>query len=60
VTQLSCDGGKWAKLQSSLIPSRTIVEGEIVACAINCLVAEAKWVESQSNRGTWACVYTLK
>jgi len=25
------------------IPGRTIAEGEIIACGINCPVAEAKW-----------------
>jgi len=30
----------------SLIPSGTISKGEIVLGGVNCLVAEAKWVES--------------
>jgi len=41
---------RWAKSQSkSEISSRTIVEEEIVVGAINCPVAEIKWIESQSN-----------
>ena len=33
--------------------SGTIAEREIVAGGINCPVAEARWAESQSNRGAW-------
>jgi len=37
----------------SLIPSGTIVEGEIVPGDINCLVVEIKWVKLKSNRDAW-------
>jgi len=48
-----------ASQNPSGIPRRTIVEGEIVACGINCPVAKAKWAESQSNCDAWACVTLL-
>jgi len=32
----------------------------IVACDINCLVVETKWVESQSNRGAWVVTLLSK
>ena len=52
---------KWAKSQSkSGIPSRTIVEGEIIVGGINCLVVEAKWAGSQSNCGAWVVTLLSK
>jgi len=46
---------RWVESQSkSLIPSRIIAEGEIVASGINCPVAEGTWAKSKSNRDTWA------
>jgi len=41
------------------ISIRTIAEGEIGADDINCPVTEAKWVKSQLNHDTWACVILL-
>jgi len=42
------------------ISSRTIAEGEIVACGINCPMAETKWARSQLNRGAWTVILLSK
>jgi len=43
----------------SEIPSRTIVEWEIVAYDINCPVVDVKWAKSQPNRNVWTCITFL-
>jgi len=39
---------------------RVIAEGEIVAGGSNYPVAEARWAESQSNRGAWVITLLSK
>nr|KYP63709.1 hypothetical protein KK1_018288 [Cajanus cajan] len=48
------------RIFQSSIPSGAIVEGEIVAGCINCLVAEARWAKSLSNHGAWAAALLSK
>jgi len=58
VVQLSRGRSQVGQITSE-IPSRTIVEREIVIGGINCPVTETKWVESQSNCGAWTYVTPL-
>jgi len=54
IQQLVSEPTSRVRFSEGQLFSGTIVEGDIVAGDINCLVEEAKWAKSQSNCGAWA------